>query len=46
MSEMKFVDLNNNEIRVCGDIFKPIKKVTIYNLTKAQEKIKKIIQKI
>lgn len=42
MSEMKFVDLSNNELRVCGDIFKPVKNVKIYNLTKAQEKIEKM----
>ena len=42
MSEMKFVDLKNNEIRVCGDIFKPVKKVTVYKLSLAQEEIEKM----
>lgn len=42
MSEINFVDLNNNEIRVCGDLFKPVKNVKINNLQKAQNKIEKM----
>lgn len=42
MSEMKFIDYKNREIRVCGDIFKPFRRVKIRELMKAQNELEKL----
>lgn len=42
---MKFIDYNKKEIRVCGDVFKPFKRVKVRELMAAQKELEGLSKK-